>query len=539
MFVGWGAIGRATLVPLAKLVKLDFSRIIIIDALPREHEYPRLAALGVQFVHSNITEENYNAILSKYLAEGDIFVDVAININSCEMLEWCATRKVLFFNTAVYEWDHCGTKFDDFSAYTPLFDETLEEMRKVREINERFDRSSATAVLSHGANPGLVNHLMKKGIEEIAKAVIDEKPNDPRVPALVDFLEKRNHAKLAQLLTIRVIQVSERDTQKVSSYKPKDDEYISTWNIPSFCEELAAPAEFSWGTHEINAPEGSKYYGEKPGEKSFVSFPTRGHQTWARSWMPVENEFCGMVVRHEECFSMANYVSVRDEITGELKYRPSVYFVYDQNLSAESIRKFVENDYELLPRNSVVEKEIDSGADKLGVLLLGHDFGAWWIGSHLDIHEARRLCSFMEDCVGSVGATALQVGVTLAASIYWGMLNPFSGAHFPESLPTDFILNVAIPWLGTFVSQRHNWTPSTLQLTEQSESERADEETATEEEGDESDSDSSTEGKESESPLEQKTIARVADHKSTLVSAVIPVSTWEFSNFLCESPVGV
>ena len=58
-------------------------------------------------------------------------------------------------------------------------------------------------------------------------------------------------------------------------------------------------------------------------------------------------------------------------LLGALVYRPSVYFVYDQQLSAESIKKFVSNKYELLPHNSVVEREVEDGADKLGVLLLG------------------------------------------------------------------------------------------------------------------------------------------------------------------------
>jgi len=167
-----------------------------------------------------------------------------------------------------------------------------------------------------------------------------------------------------------------------------------------------------------------------------------------------------MVVRHEECFSMANFVSVRDETTGELLYRPSVYFVYDQSLSHDSVKKLVNNNYELLTNNTVVEKEITCGADKLGVLLLGHDYEGWWIGSHLDISTARSLCGPMEGIVGSVGATALQVGATLAAAIYWGMLNPNTGAHFPETLPTDFILEVTKPWLGTWVSHHCNWKPS-------------------------------------------------------------------------------
>jgi len=331
-------------------------------------------------------------------------------------------------------------------------------------------------------------------------------------------------------LTIRVIQVSERDTQKITSYSPKEDEYISTWNIPSFCEELAAPSEFSWGTHETEAPPGTKFSGEMPGEKSFVSLSKRGHQTFAKSWMPIENEFRGLVVRHEECFSMANFVTVRDEVTGELVYRPSVYFVYDQALSTESIAKFVKNNYELLPHNSVLEREIDSGADKLGVLLLGHDFGAWWVGSHLDITQARELCAPMEDLVGSVGATALQVGCSLASAVYWGILNPFMGAHFPESLPTDFVVEFTKPWLGTWVSQRYDWSPSPCRSPKLNHSQTEDDEPDDEEEEEEKNDDSSDSDVLSTPTQKDKSERQATSLVSA--SALDFDDVWQFSNFL-------
>jgi len=94
------------------------------------------------------------------------------------------------------------------------------------------------------------------------------------------------------------------------------------------------------------------------------------------------------------------------------------------------------------------------------LFITGHDFGGWWIGSHLDIHTSRQLCSDMAVHVGVIGPTALQVGASLAAAVCWGIQNPNSGAHFPESLPTDFILELVKPWLGTWVSIRHNWLPT-------------------------------------------------------------------------------
>jgi len=65
----------------------------------------------------------------------------------------------------------------------------------------------------------------------------------------------------------------------------------------------------------------------------------------------------------------------------------------------------------------------------------------------------------MTDLVGFVGPTALQVGASLAAAICWGIQNPKSGANLPEHIPSDVVVNLARPWLGKFVSVRHDWKP--------------------------------------------------------------------------------
>src|SRR5690554_2649466 len=71
---------------------------------------------------------------------------------------------------------------------------------------------------------------------------------------------QRDWPTLAQLLGVRVVQISETDSQvgdsddsqTVSQKAP--GEFVATWNIPSFCEECAAAAEFPWGTHEGPLP---------------------------------------------------------------------------------------------------------------------------------------------------------------------------------------------------------------------------------------------------------------------------------------------
>ena len=37
--------------------------------------------------------------------------------------------------------------------------------------------------------------------------------------------------------------------------------------------------------------------------------------------------------------------------------------------------------------------------------------------------------------------------------------NPRKGARIPDELPHDYILKIARPYLGKFVSEASNWTP--------------------------------------------------------------------------------
>lgn len=83
---------------------------------------------------------------------------------------------------------------------------------------------------------------------------------------------------------------------------------------------------------------------------------------------------------------------------------------------------------------------------------MGHRYNSWWIGSRLDIAEARRR-------VKGVNATALQVAAGLISGIRWMLDNPRRGLCFPEDLPHREILRHAAPYLGRLISMPVSWTP--------------------------------------------------------------------------------
>ncbi len=99
----------------------------------------------------------------------------------------------------------------------------------------------------------------------------------------------------------------------------------------------------------------------------------------------------------------------------------------------------------LQPRVRIMTDEITSGADILGALVMGHAYNSWWTGTHLSIEESRRL-------VPHQNATTMQVAIAVVAAVMWMIEHPAMGLCIPEDLPHDYILGIAKPYLGKFIS---------------------------------------------------------------------------------------
>jgi len=105
-----------------------------------------------------------------------------------------------------------------------------------------------TAVLTHGANPGLVSHFVKQALLNIAA---DTKVEAGKPGSRAEW------ASWPRRLSVKVIHVAERDTQIPA--KPKQPgEFVNTWSIEGFVGEGSQPCEIGWGTHERNFPRDGK-----------------------------------------------------------------------------------------------------------------------------------------------------------------------------------------------------------------------------------------------------------------------------------------
>ncbi len=105
LFVGFGAVARCTLPILIKHLDIDPKRITIIDFEPNYDALKPWMEQGMTFLKDRVTEENLGSLLGQHVAHGDLLIDLAWNIDCCEIVQWCHEHGVLYVNTSVELWD--------------------------------------------------------------------------------------------------------------------------------------------------------------------------------------------------------------------------------------------------------------------------------------------------------------------------------------------------------------------------------------------------------------------------------------------------
>ncbi|MDD5086083.1 MAG: saccharopine dehydrogenase C-terminal domain-containing protein [Candidatus Omnitrophica bacterium] len=443
LIIGYGSVSRCTLPILLKHIKIPYKNITIIDFVDKSKELKPWTDKGISYFQEKIAPMNLARILSKYVSSGGLIIDLAWNIDCDDMLSWCHDNKVLYINTSVEEWD----PYANMDRKTPLEKSLYCRQMALRKMTANWENGT-TAVVDHGANPGLISHFTKKGILDIAEKVISEKTTSKKeAKNLERLVEDRKFANLAMKLGIKVIHVSERDTQITN--RPKEvDEFVGTWSIEGLREEGVAPSEMGWGTHEKKLPPLANVPEYGPKNQIFLS--QMGMNTWVRSWIPYQ-EIVGMVIRHGEAFSISDKLTVWKN--GKAVYRPTVHYAYMP--SHETIASLYEircRNYELQPKCRIMSDEITKGEDILGALIMGHRYNSWWTGSILSIEGSRRL-------VPHQNATTMQVAIGVVAATMWMIENPNKGWCIPDDLPHDYVLKIAKPYLGRLVSEPSDWTP--------------------------------------------------------------------------------
>ncbi len=360
-----------------------------------------------------------------------------MDVSSTALIEFCQQNGILYLDTCVEPWP--GAYTDPSRSISERSNYALRESA-LRLRSLPIEGPRPTAVIAHGANPGLVSHFVKEALLNIAT----DTGLDVKIPET-----REEWARLSQQLDIKVINIAERDTQ-VSSVPNRIGEFVNTWSIDGFHSEGCQPSEMGWGTHEKRMPEDGRRHSFGNGSAIYLERPS--FMTKTRSWTPVSRAQYGWIITHHESISIADYLTVRDG--DNVVYRPTVHYAYrpcdGAVLSLE----------ELAANNGILQKEqrlisgdiLPGGVDELGVLLMGHAKNAYWYGSRLSIDEARRL-------VPHNNATSLQVTASIIGAMVWAMQNPTSGVVDADEVDHSVLMGVARPYLGEMLGVYTDWTP--------------------------------------------------------------------------------
>lgn len=432
VLVGFGSIGQGVLPLILRHLDMPRDRITIVTAEERGREIAE--GYGVTFINSPLTRENFRATLAPLLGAGDFLLNVSVDVSSVALIEFAHEVEALYLDTCIEPW--AGGYTDQ--SLTPSQRSNYALRETALALASRFVQGP-TAVLTHGANPGLVSHFVKEALLNLAK---DSKLKI-RAPR-----DRIGWALLARDLGVKVIHIAERDTQM--SERPKEQgEFVNTWSIDGFVGEGQQPAELGWGSHERHFPEDAQRHDFGCDAAIYLMRP--GASTRVRTWTPLEGPFHGFLVTHNESISIADYYTLAEG--GTVRYRPTVHYAYHPCDDAVlSLHELTGKNWMVQATKRLLMKEIAKGVDELGVLLMGHARGAYWYGSRLSIDEAR-------DLVPHNNATSLQVTAAVLAGMVWAIENPRAGVVEADAIDHARVMTVARPYLGKMVGIYSDWTP--------------------------------------------------------------------------------
>ena len=413
---------------------------------------PDTLRAGASYAQERVTPATMDVLLAAHLGPGDLLIDLAWNIDCGDIVQWCHDHGVLYVNTSVELWDPYTEAAHLPPPERTLYVRHMALRRRVRSWRE----PGPTAVVEHGANPGLVSHWTKRALADLGAAILradagaDLDLDVQRRSRLEDALDAEAWNRVAMETGTKVIHISERDTQIGS--RPKEvGEFVNTWSIEGFFEEGVAPAELGWGTHERELPP-LAWQHDGDGPRNQICLARPGIDTYVRSWVPKGGQIIGMVVRHGEAFTISDHLTVWDD-EGTARYRPTVHYAYQPaDAALVSLHELRMTGYRMQKRQRIMDDEIVSGDDELGVLLLGHDLNGWWAGSQLSIEETRQL-------VPGQNATTLQVAASVLGAVSWMVANPARGLCVPDEVDHREVLRWADPYLGPCPSIPTEWTP--------------------------------------------------------------------------------
>jgi len=424
VIVGFGSIAQALLPLINERFQVD---VVIFDKDLDVSKQAIAQEYSATLIKKLITPHNFEEVIGSFLNDQVFLLNLAVSVSTQSLIMLAQRHDALYLDTCIEPWE-----------YTAEVESGLTSNFALREGLKRFTKQQrpdgATAVVAHGANPGFISVLLKKALTQMAAV------ND----VAYKTGDREDWAELAERLGIRVIQISERDTQVCGDQRP-EQHFMCTWSVDGLITECLQPAELGWGSHEVRLPEAAIR------NDYAIAMSEQGREVRVRSWSPNYLDFSGYLLTHNESLSIAEYLTVGDG--DNPRYRPTVYYAYHPCDQAVASMSLLDNGNEQRVLTKEVLKDgIVSGIDELGVFLISDKYPSVWMGSNLSIGKARKMAKYNS-------ATSLQVVSSIVAGMAWAQANPRAGILESEYLDWEFIYGIVEKYWQPIVFQQTEWRP--------------------------------------------------------------------------------
>jgi len=369
----------------------------------------------------NIKPEDLFDTMNYILKDNDIVCDFFGCNETIDILRACHLKKGIVYINASMEENILKPYPTQNALYQAFF-----------EFKKKF-KPTFTGCIDAGANPGMITHFAILGIFSMAKEAIKNKITN--YEEIKFYLDKKDLAKLAQIMQVDVIHISE-----LEQIEPKDENKFkgfvtNTWCIDSFLDEWFDKAEVSIGTHDIKDLSQENYFKIPMSEPPTVKCP---YPLYMKTASP-NKIFTGKVVMHPETEEISKIFSNEEHI-------PTVAFVYHPS---KLPRQNLENkDWRELPQIIMDESTGGplSGSETMGATLISSrkDIMPRWFGSVVTCEQEREIGS-------NSNPTTLQVAAGVISHLLLALEEPERGLCMPHEFDSEKILQLAKPFLGTII----------------------------------------------------------------------------------------
>lgn len=244
VLIGYGTIASALMPNLLTEFGRDIKSLKVIDPCGAKKPSAEFVS-PVTWVAESITRDNLEELLCDLDAESFV-VNLSVDVSSVDLVSLCQKKGARYIDTCIEPWAGHYVNADEEPA-----ERTNYALRETMLALKSQCQNGPTAVVAHGANPGLVSHFVKQALLNLRSDIFGVSQPIPQT--------RQQWAKLCADLGVKTIHIAEHDTQ-IAKLPKRPGEFVNTWSIDGLIGEGCQPAELGWGTHKLSfPPEGQRH----------------------------------------------------------------------------------------------------------------------------------------------------------------------------------------------------------------------------------------------------------------------------------------